>query len=384
MKIAICGFGFSGATLPLAKALSNNENVSRVDCFYLAYRSNSIKSIESIDFHNEKLILGIPHSLHKDNIIYRYLPSNVDVHIVPLCPNGPKWFRWISRFVNIIIIWGLAMYLLKKKYGFINIVAHTSLEFLLIRLVMPFKKVIVSIHEIYQSLNGTKVLKRDLVNILNSKIDVVFHSNSVQREFELRALHRRCKCHTIPFSNFDSYISYQDDIKVTSINNYVLFIGSVQPYKGLSLLKEVFDSEDMKDIKLVIAGKGYVPELEYFISRQNTEVINRYITNQELVSLIKRASFLVCPYLTASQTGIAPTCFVFGKPIIATRVGAFGEVIDESKNGYLIPLDSIDVFREKIKSLYYDKDKQEAMTTYINQIKSNKWVDISNSYLKIL
>ena len=201
MKIAICGFGFSGATLPLAKALSSNENVSGVDCFYLAYRSNSIKSIESIDFHNEKLILGIPHSLHKDNIIYRYLPSNVDVHIVPLCPNGPKWFRWISRFVNIIIIWGLAMYLLKKKYGFINIVAHTSLEFLLIRLVMPFKKVIVSIHEIYQSLNGAKVLKRDLVNILNSKIDVVFHSNSVQREFELRALHRRCKCHTIPFSN---------------------------------------------------------------------------------------------------------------------------------------------------------------------------------------
>lgn len=382
MKIAICGFGFSGATLPLAKALSYNDKVSRVDCYYLAYLSKSNKSIESIDFDNEKLTLGRPHALKRDNIIYRYLPSNVAVHIVPLCPNGPKWFRWISQFVNIIIICVLAIYILIKNYSFINIVAHTRLEFLLIKLVKPFKKVVVSIHEIYQSLNGVKILKNDIVNISYSEIDIVFHSDNVRREFESQTLNRICKCHTIPFSNFDSYSSYQDDMKVSTLNDYVLFIGSVQPYKGLSLLKEVFDTEHMKDIKLVIAGKGFVPELDYFRSRQNTEVINRYISNQELVSLIKGASFIVCPYLTASQTGIAPTCFVFDKPIIATQVGAFGEVIDDTKNGYLVPLDAVDVFRDKVQTLYYDKQKQKTMCDYINTIKSNKWAEISNSYLK--
>lgn len=105
MKLAICGFGFSGATLPLAKALAHSDSIiKKVDCYYLVYKSKKCSEIESVDYGNELLKIGIPHKLDMSNKIYNYLPDNVSIYLFPLCPNGPVGMHWLSKILNYLLI----------------------------------------------------------------------------------------------------------------------------------------------------------------------------------------------------------------------------------------------------------------------------------------
>lgn len=384
MKIAICGFGFSGATLPLAKAFISTHKVNSVDCYYLVYKSNRLTEIESIDFGEEQLKIGIPHRLSKGNKLYNYLPNNVLVYLVPLCPNGPETFHWISRTINHLIIFYLAILILCRKYHFVNIVAHSPLEFLLNRIVSKFKKTIVSVHEVFVSLNNKKIIKSELELLSKVPVDVVFHSKNVYTDFVNNIKTIRCKMHIIPFSNFESYTSFDGNQDVIDTSNYMLFIGSIQPYKGLGLLKEALNDDVMDFIKVVIAGKGSVPELDYFQKRKNTYLLNRYISNEELVNLIKKSAFFVCPYIVASQTGIAPTAFVFNKPIVATNVGAFHEAIVDGYNGFLVNPNDSKQLRQRILELYENSSLRGMFAKNIETSNLDAWNKIANEYLKIL
>lgn len=268
MRVAICGFGFSGATLPLGKSLAQFDYITGVDCYYFIYKTKKAWSIESLDYENESFLLGIPHKIRKNNRIYGYLPNNVNIYLVPLCPNGPFWFRIISNVLNKLIVVIFALRLLLCKYSFINIVAHTELEYLLIKILHPIKKIIVSVHEIYETLNEKECINKKLLELSKNPIDIVFHSDNVRNLFEKLLRPHKCRCHTIPFSNFESYSSFKDDSICFNIKNYILFIGSIQPYKGLSLFQKVLDDNALTDVKVVIAGKGFVPELDYFRNRK--------------------------------------------------------------------------------------------------------------------
>ena len=55
-----------------------------------------------------------------------------------------------------------------------------------------------------------------------------------------------------------------------------------------------------------------------------------------MVYLNDISDVVLLPYKTASQSGIIPTSFIFGNPIIATKVGALVESIQDGKNGILV------------------------------------------------
>lgn len=75
------------------------------------------------------------------------------------------------------------------------------------------------------------------------------------------------------------------------------------------------------------------------------------ITNQELNAVFKMAHCVVMPYKSASQTGIAPTAFLFGKPIIASKVGALPDVVKHNLNGLLVDPNDAVAFAMAIKSI---------------------------------
>jgi glycosyltransferase involved in cell wall biosynthesis len=62
--------------------------------------------------------------------------------------------------------------------------------------------------------------------------------------------------------------------------------------------------------------------------------------------LIQQAAFVVCPYLEASQSGVLMTALALQKCVLATRVGAFPEYIQDGQNGYLCEPNEEDVERK--------------------------------------
>ena len=73
----------------------------------------------------------------------------------------------------------------------------------------------------------------------------------------------------------------------------------------------------------------------YFLSRTEVTIINRRLSNSELCEVISKCSLVVCPYLTMSQSGIPQTVFTFGKPIVASDLFGFQEIISNGENGLL-------------------------------------------------
>lgn len=121
---------------------------------------------------------------------------------------------------------------------------------------------------------------------------------------------------------------------------YILYIGSIQPHKGIEYLCQAMEpiTKEMPDIQVVIAGKGkyYFDKTKYEHNPQY-HFINRFITNEELASLINNAIAVVCPYTDATQSGVIMSAFALNKPVIATNVGALSEMMQNERHGFLVP-----------------------------------------------
>lgn len=125
---------------------------------------------------------------------------------------------------------------------------------------------------------------------------------------------------------------------------YILYIGGIMPHKGIEYLCEAMTEvmTDDQDIRVVIAGKGnYYFNKSRYESNPRFLFFNRFITDEELSSLITNSIAVVCPYIDATQSGVIMSAFALNKPVIATRVGALHEMMEDGRHGYLVaPKDS--------------------------------------------
>ena len=67
--------------------------------------------------------------------------------------------------------------------------------------------------------------------------------------------------------------------------------------------------------------------------------------------LFQRATLVVLPYTSATQSGVAMTAFGFGKPVVATRVGGIPEVVEDGRTGYSVPPDNAEKLAKAIITL---------------------------------
>jgi glycosyltransferase involved in cell wall biosynthesis len=132
----------------------------------------------------------------------------------------------------------------------------------------------------------------------------------------------------IPHASFGYYFK-NNDSKTLTIMNRIGFFGRIEPYKGLDLLVEAFYITKTKGLQLLIAGSGLIDkELQSKIqNNDNIELINRYIQDEEFQPLLDKVDFVVLPYKRASQSGVIPMCFAYGKTVVATNVGALIEQV---------------------------------------------------------
>jgi len=139
-------------------------------------------------------------------------------------------------------------------------------------------------------------------------------------------------------------------------NPSILFFGRIWKYKGLKYLikAEPLIRNKIKNFKIIIAGEGesFAP-YEKLIQNTDSFIIKNYrISEEEMHNLFAECSIVVLPYIEATQSGIIPYAFQYGKPVIATEVGSIPDVIDNQINGILIaPKDSTALANEIINLL---------------------------------
>lgn len=129
-------------------------------------------------------------------------------------------------------------------------------------------------------------------------------------------------------------------LKIDSSKKTLLFFGIIRHYKGLDLLIDAFGMLD-DTYQLIIAGEIYGNDsaLENQIKQnRNYERIhfrNEFIPDSEIKNYFSAADFLILPYRSGTQSGVASIAQTFDLPVIATNTGGIAENI-ELQNGTLI------------------------------------------------
>lgn len=191
---------------------------------------------------------------------------------------------------------------------------------------------------------------------------VVLSKNSVSIAIERGLNHS--KIAVIPHANFSCY---KQTYLVNTFKVYyrILFFGRITKYKGLGILlealKEVINSG--LQIKLVIAGNGDCSDYEKMFVELNEhlELNIKWISDDDIESFIQDVDFVVLPYIEASQSGVIPLAYSFGKPVVATNVGGLPEQVIDNNTGLIISPSSVSELKNAIIKLYSDFELLKSM-----------------------
>ena len=122
----------------------------------------------------------------------------------------------------------------------------------------------------------------------------------------------------------------------------LLFFGFVRSYKGLDLLLRAVALVTEFDLHLSVVGEFWDGREEYL--RQIRElgitdrvtVVDGYVTDDAMADSFGRADVVVLPYRASKTSGVIATAYGFGRPVLATDVGGFSEVVKDGYTGKLV------------------------------------------------
>lgn len=378
MKVGIICYNHFDATIPLAKHLKRLFPEIGIEFIFILAKDQLDVEIFSLSSYDLKTGFINKQDIPKivDREILDYLsPITINIFIF----KGIK----LLDLKNLSLLLELSKYINHKQFELLHFIGNSHWIALLNYLCIRVPK-IHTIHEPYPF----STLKKYRLFRFKTKIKLILHSSTyiaVPSDTSFRRLsdHYKItdsKVGIVPFGPFEIYKEYSTP-KVRKEDNIILFYGNISPYKGIDVLLKAME-KIMKinpELKLIIAGGG---EFNYDVSNfhGNIQIINRYLTNREIANLNERAAIIVCPYLGASQSGVVMTSFAFGNPIIATRVGALPEMVDDGVTGIIIEPDNAEALGKIILDLFNDfpkiiKLRKGIQSKYFNS--DNSWEKIS-------
>jgi glycosyltransferase involved in cell wall biosynthesis len=186
------------------------------------------------------------------------------------------------------------------------------------------------------------------------------------------------------FSFYDSFPTLERN-GVTSQS--ILFFGRITPYKGLDVLIRAFrrSLERRPDLNLKIVGEGNIrPYRRLLEGLSNVTIVNRWVADAEIPRLFQAADIVIVPYVSASQSGVIALAANFGRPVIATRVGAIPEQIRDQETGILVQPGSAEDLASAIDGLLADKGLRERIGAGLaSEIRAtSNWKLTSEAYLQ--
>jgi glycosyltransferase involved in cell wall biosynthesis len=133
-----------------------------------------------------------------------------------------------------------------------------------------------------------------------------------------------------------------------SDTDYVLlFFGYVREYKGLSVLLEAYPEiiKSIPDTVLIVAGEFNTSEKDDYIRQINEAsryggkiiTVGDYVPDADVEKYFTACDVVVLPYISATQSAVVPTAYMFERPVITTDVGGLPEVVIDGETGYIVP-----------------------------------------------
>lgn len=387
MKVAIISLGHYGSTMPLARHLA----MKGCDVDYYIYCNHRVRSIEGIEIHHKKWQFGTC-QLKGDNIPKHNDYFNISSLRVYLTSTRNVLGKVVGYFRDLnhsIAHRRFTQRLRKKDYDIINIVCRYNSD-IADNLIssLPVEKLIVSLHEVVNHSSPDYQHPSSLMkNLFEQNIHIIVHSQNVYKSIKNYSSCVVNRLSIIPFGVFETYKLIDEDISLELPLKYILVLGYISPYKGIDILYDAVNKIDLSDYRVIIAGSGKVPVIDKIVDDPRYLYIPGYLTNERIVRLIKHSNFIICPYLSMSQSGIPQTAFVFNKAILASDLQGFKEIIKDGFNGYLVEKGNAEELAHSIAWLIDHPDVIKRTENNIEVFKKESelysWEQIVNKYIEL-
>lgn len=128
-------------------------------------------------------------------------------------------------------------------------------------------------------------------------------------------------------------------------NTKILFVGRLEKAKGVEYLILAFSrfSKIFIDAQLIIVGDGvfraYLEELVQKLEISDRIIFRGWVNAGDIVQEYENVSVVAIPSIWPENLStVCIEAFAVGRPVIGTRTGGLPEMIEDGKNGYLVPI----------------------------------------------
>jgi glycosyltransferase involved in cell wall biosynthesis len=142
-----------------------------------------------------------------------------------------------------------------------------------------------------------------------------------------------------------------------------LFVGGLEPHKGIGVALEAFRRAPAARASLDIAGAGTMADPCRAAARRDPRIrFHGFVTGEEKERLLGSADALLFPSLCWEAAGLVMLeAFAHGVPVIASRTGGIPEFIEEGRTGFLVTPGDAVALATHIDRLAGDRAPIEAM-----------------------
>jgi len=209
------------------------------------------------------------------------------------------------------------------------------------------------------------------------------------------------KVEVIPPGVYNYYQEYpsistrpDQDIRHLQTPLRVLFFGVLKPYKGVDVLLEAFaklPKRLLERSELQIVGLPRIPvELLQLLARQlgvedRVSWDLRFVDEPEVASYFEQADVVVLPYRRIDQSGVLMVALAFGKPVVASRVGGFAEVLSDGVHGFLVEPGDPNALASALATVLGDDVLRNRMARAVQALSSGElsWKSIARRTMEL-
>lgn len=234
------------------------------------------------------------------------------------------------------------------------------------------------------------------ISIFVSK-SIIAISNSTKQEIVRRYRFAESKIHAILLAydsdKFNLNISDADVRRVKKryaiVDDYVLYIGTLKPSKNIESLIQAFSKLQVKNTKLVIAGKkGWMFDSIFQkvtdLGLQHKVIFTDFVPEADKPGLIKGAKVFALPSYWEGFGLDALNAMAAGVPVVVSNIGSLPEVVGEA--GILVDPKSIDSIASGINEVILaPKEKYNSIVNLgLIQAKKFSWDKTAKETIAVL
>jgi glycosyltransferase involved in cell wall biosynthesis len=146
---------------------------------------------------------------------------------------------------------------------------------------------------------------------------------------------------------------------VTKEGLRLLYIGRLDPIKGIDILCDAVIESGLSNITLDIVGDGLYGKalIEKFGQEKNIYFHGPKFRESEKEDFFLNADVVIVPSIVPEVFGIVITeAYAYGKPVIASKIGGIPELVHPGETGFLFEAGNVQELKALIENVYFHPD----------------------------